>query len=182
MRTNPRLLNTLRVVILVGVITLTIFLFTLSDEEVKKLEAFGYPGIFLISIIANATILIPAPGVALVFSFGARFNPLWVALASGAGAALGELSGYLAGFSGQAIIERADIYEKFSRWMEKHGYLTVLVLSFIPNPLFDLAGMTAGALKMRVGEFLVWCFLGKLLKMAIFAFAGAYSWDWLSPG
>jgi len=176
---HPRLVSALRIGILIGVIALSIYLFTIPDEQVEKLEAFGYPGIFLISILANATILIPAPGVALVFSFGARFNPLWVAIASGAGAALGELSGYMVGFSGQAVVERAKIYERFSRWMEKNGYLTVMILAFIPNPLFDLAGMAAGALKMPVLEFLVWCFLGKLLKMALFAYAGSAGWDWL---
>ena len=38
---------------------------------------------------------------------GAIFNPIGVAVAAGLGAAIGELSGYLAGFSGQGVVERA---------------------------------------------------------------------------
>ena len=61
-----------------------------------------------LSILANGTVILPAPGVIFVFAMGAIFNPFWVAVAAGAGAALGELTGYLVGFSGQAVVERAD--------------------------------------------------------------------------
>jgi membrane protein DedA with SNARE-associated domain len=56
--------------------------------------------------------------------------------------------------------------------MEKYGDITILVLAFIPNPLFDLAGMVAGILKMPVGKFLLYCVIGKILKMMMFAYAG----------
>jgi membrane protein YqaA with SNARE-associated domain len=138
------------------------------------LQAYGYPGIFLFSILANATILIPIPGVIFTSAMGAVFNPLWVAVAAGAGAALGELSGYLAGFSGQAVVENAKRYEQVVKWMDKYGDITILVLAFIPNPLFDLAGMTAGILKMPVWKFLIYCVIGKILKMMMFAYAGEW--------
>ena len=56
--------------------------------------------------------------------------------------------------------------------MEKYGDITILVLAFIPNPLFDLAGMVAGILKMPVWKFLIYCVIGKILKMMMFAYAG----------
>ena len=40
-------------------------------------------------------------------------------------------------------------------------------------------GAAAGALKMPVLEFLFWAFIGKTLKMLLFALAGAKSMDWL---
>ena len=49
--------------------------------------------------------------------------------------------------------------------MEKYGDITILVLAFIPNPLFDLAGMVAGILKMPVWKFLIYCVIGKILKI-----------------
>ena len=164
-------LNILRAIVLLAVIALTVVL-VIYREEIQKLQAFGYPGIFLFSILANATILIPVPGVVFTSAMGAVFNPLFVSFAAGAGAALGELSGYLAGFSGQAVVEDSPRYQRVVRWMEKYGDVTVLVLAFIPNPLFDLAGMVAGILKMPVWKFLIFCVIGKILKMMMFAYAG----------
>lgn len=164
-------LNVIRVLVLLGVIALTIVL-VLNREAIQGLQAYGYPGIFLFSILANATILIPVPGVVFTSAMGAVFNPFFVAIAAGAGAALGELSGYLAGFSGQAVVEGSDRYERVVRWMQKYGDVTILVLAFIPNPLFDLAGMIAGILRVPVWIFLVYCVIGKILKMMMFAYAG----------
>jgi len=150
-------------------------------DSFRNLASFGYIGIFLLSILANATIILPAPGVAFVFGMGAVFNPFFVALAAGAGAAIGELSGYLAGYSGQAIIQRTPIEQQLEGWMKKYGGRTILVLAFIPNPLFDIAGMIAGMLKMPLWKFLLFCWIGKTLKMFLFAYAGSLSIPWLTP-
>ena len=48
-----------------------------------------------------------------------------------------------------------------------------------PNPLFDLAGMAAGALRMPVAKFLLWAWIGKTIKMLLFAYAGATSVGWM---
>ena len=131
--------------------------------------------IFIIAFLANATVLLPAPGIAVVFAMGAVFNPLVVGLVAGAGGALGEISGYLAGFSGQAVIERVDIYDRMVKWMGRNGNLTVLLLAALPNPFFDITGIAAGALKMPVGRFLFWCWIGVTIKMTVFAYLGSAS-------
>lgn len=168
---SKQTLNIIRAVILVGVIALTVVLI-INRDKIQELKAYGYPGIFLFSILANATILVPVPGVVFTSAMGAVFNPLFVSIAAGAGAALGELSGYLAGFSGQAVVEGSERYQRVVRWMERYGDITILVLAFIPNPLFDLAGIVAGILKMPVWKFLIYCIIGKILKMMIFAYSG----------
>jgi membrane protein YqaA with SNARE-associated domain len=173
----------LRWLILIGVIAIIVALFIFRDQ-VQKLEKYGYLGIFLISIAANATIIIPIPGVAFTTAMGAIFNPVGVAVASGLGAAVGELSGYLAGFSGQGVVERVKFYERIVSWMRSHqilAYGLIVLLGFIPNPLFDMAGMAAGALKLPLWKFLIACALGKILKMLLFAYAGYYSLNWLFP-
>ena len=146
-------------------------------DKTEKLAVYGYPGIFLISFLAYATVLLPAPGVAVVFAMGAIFNPIGIALAAGSGAALGETTGYLVGFSGQGVVERADIYEKLTVWMQRNGPLTVFLLAAIPNPFFDMAGLVAGALKMPFIKFLLFCWFGQVVKMFFFAYAGAISLD-----
>jgi uncharacterized membrane protein YdjX (TVP38/TMEM64 family) len=170
--------NILRILALLVVIAITYFVYSIRDR-VDESAAYGYPGIFLVALMANATVFLPAPGVAVVFAMGNIFHPLGVALAAGTGGALGELSGYLAGFSGQAVVEKTNIYDRIHPWVVKYGIWAILVLSAIPNPFFDIAGVTAGIAKMSLRRFLVACWIGQLIKMALFAYAGFYSLDWL---
>jgi membrane protein DedA with SNARE-associated domain len=176
--TSERRLFLMRLAALVLVIGLSIFIFSIRDRA-EEWAVYGYPGIFLVAFLSYATVLLPAPGVAFVFGMGSILNPVAVGLAAGAGAALGEISGYLAGFSGQAVVERQELYQRLSRWMAKNGPLTVLLLAAIPNPFFDLAGIAAGMLKMPLPRFLLWVWIGVSIKMLLFAFAGAYSISWL---
>jgi membrane protein YqaA with SNARE-associated domain len=161
----------LRILALALVIALSVFIYSIRDQA-EQFAIYGYPGIFLLAFLAYATVLLPAPGAAVIFTMGAIFNPLLVGLAAGAGAALGEVSGYLVGYSSQAVVERASFYQYVTRWMGQNGGLTILVLSALPNPAFDLAGLAAGALKMPVRKFLLWCWIGETIKMLIFAYAG----------
>jgi uncharacterized membrane protein YdjX (TVP38/TMEM64 family) len=57
--------------------------------------------------------------------------------------------------------------------MKTNGALTIFLLAVIPNPLFDVAGVIAGALKVRLPVFLFWCWIGETLKMLFFALAGS---------
>jgi membrane protein DedA with SNARE-associated domain len=163
-----------RILSLIFVVAISIYIFSIRDKA-QELAIFGYPGIFLLSFLAYATIFLPAPGVAIVFTMGAVFNPLLVALVAGAGAALGELTGYLAGFSSQPAVEKINIYQRMVDWLKKYGPLAILALSIIPNPFFDLTGAAAGALKMPVKKFLLWTWIGETIKMLMFAYAGASS-------
>jgi len=188
MHKNPKLaantttrLTVMRILALMIVISISVFIFSIRDQ-VQELAKYGYPGIFLLSILANSTVLLPAPGIFFVFTLGAVFNPIGVAISAGLGAAIGELTGYLAGFSGQAVVENYESYERVRNWMESHKNLRnlfILVLAFIPNPFFDLAGIAAGTMKIPVFQFLVFCSIGKILKMLVIAYAGATSFQWL---
>jgi uncharacterized membrane protein YdjX (TVP38/TMEM64 family) len=169
----------LRILALVVVIGITVYIYSIR-ERVDEFAAYGYPGIFIVMLMANATVILPAPGVAVVFAMGSVFNPILVALAAGTGGAIGELSGYLAGFSGQAIVENTKAYNRVLPWVQKYGVWAILVLAAIPNPFFDLAGIAAGVAKIPVWKFLLFCWIGQLIKMAMFAYAGAYSIDWLA--
>ena len=162
----------LRLFILLLIVGLSIFLY-LNRNQIKQLEGYGYPGIFLFNLLSSATLILPVPGVALTSLMGAIFNPFWVAIAAGTGAALGELSGYLAGFSGQTAAERTPMYARIEGWMARYGEGVILVLAIIPNPFFDVAGMIAGILKMPVWRFLLYCWIGKIIKMLLFAYGGA---------
>lgn len=179
--TAKQRLTLARVLAFIFVIGLSVIIYMLRDQ-VSQLAQFGYPGIFLLSLISNATIILPAPGILFVSVFGAVFHPFWVAVAAGAGAAVGELAGYMIGFSGQGLAERSERYLRLLDWMRNHRRFTnlaILALAFIPNPFFDLAGVAAGTLKIPVFTFLLFTFIGKTFKMLLFAYAGASSLNWL---
>lgn len=130
-------------------------------------------------LLANATVILPAPGVAVVFAMGGVLNPLLVTFAAGAGGALGELTGYLTGFSGQGLIADTKIYNQVLPWLKKYGAWVILFLSAFPNPFFDMAGIAAGVAKIPLWQFLAACWVGQTIKMGLFAFAGAYSMEWV---
>ncbi len=158
-------------------ITVLIFIFR---DHVRALDELAYLGGFLAMLIGNATILLPVPGLVFVFALGGTLNPLLVALAAAPGAALGEFTGYAAGYGGSAIIDNWKLYYRLEAWMKRYGPLVIIVLAAIPNPLFDLAGIVAGTIRMRWWRFLLAALVGKLIQALMIAYAGALSLEWVS--
>lgn len=169
-----------RVVALVVALGITVLVF-LQRERIARFSSYSYLGLFVISIVGNATVLLPVPSLAATFIAGGIFNPLLSGIVSGAGMAIGEFSGYLAGYGGLAIVESRDTarLQQLENWMRRHGFLTLTVLSAIPNPIFDMAGIAAGISHYPIERFLLACFLGKTVKALAFAFAGAQSLPWV---
>ncbi|NLE76828.1 MAG: VTT domain-containing protein [Chloroflexi bacterium] len=164
----PRLL----VLLLIVGLTMTILL---NREQLRRVAGYGYPGVFLISLLGNATIIMPAPSIAVVFAMGATLNPLLVGLAAGVGGALGELTGYVAGATGRAVIEDRDLYQRVVGWTRRFGLIAIFVLSIVPNPFFDIVGMAAGVLKVPLWQFLLVTWVGKTIKTVATAYMGAGS-------
>ena len=164
----------LRILVLILVLGVTVAIFVFRDR-VANLAGYGYLGAFLISLLSSATIILPVPGIAVIFALGATYDPYLVGLAAGAGSALGELSGYMAGYSGQGVFRKSKTYLRMEHWMERRGSLVIFVLAFVPNPIFDLAGAAAGILRYPVWKFLLFCFLGKTPRSILVAFAGAWA-------
>ena len=154
------------------IITALVLVFS---RELAELAHYGYLGVFVVSVLGNATIILPVPSLAVVFAGGSVLSPPIVGLVAGLGEPLGELTGFLAGYGGSAIIDDNVHFEQIQRWMVGRGFLTLFVLSAIPNPLFDLAGIAAGMLHYPVGKFLLACWLGKTTKALAIAYLGSVS-------
>jgi membrane protein YqaA with SNARE-associated domain len=156
--------------------------FLSTKVDIEQLRTYGLLGVFLASLISNATIALPVPGLAVTIGTAAALPNEWwlIALVAGVGEAMGEITGYLAGFGGRAAIENRQMYSRLQYWMENHGMLTIFVLSAIPNPLIDLAGITAGASKYGFHKFFLACWMGKTVKTLFFAWAAAQSMGWIN--
>jgi membrane protein YqaA with SNARE-associated domain len=143
-------------------------------DRLQELKQYGYAAVFLVGLVSNATIIFPVPGLAVSSVMGGVFNPWIVGVVGGVGQALGELTGYMAGYSGQTLVDENPTYNRLTLWMQRYGILTIFVLALIPNPVFDLGGIAAGALRFPVWRFLASCTAGKVVKNIIFALAGYY--------
>lgn len=146
-------------------------------------QGVGYAGAFAVNLVGSATILIPLPGIAAVCGGAveeAGLNPALLGLAGGTGSAIGEITGYLAGYSGSALVQRSKNYARLHGWVERHGSIPLFVLAALPLPLFDVAAIAAGSLGYSLRRFLVVVLAGKAVKYVAVAYACRAGIDWLT--
>jgi uncharacterized membrane protein YdjX (TVP38/TMEM64 family) len=172
---TPKLGRQIAGVLVILLITVVSFWLALNPQWVLGFGNWGYLGAFLISLVASATIILPAPGIAVVIAMGTALDPVILGIVAGIGSAIGELSGYLAGSSGRAFIpshQRAQ-FERLQRLTDRYGAPLLFVLAAIPFPLFDFAGIIAGMIKIRVTTFLFTVAAGKSIKYIVMILLGA---------
>jgi membrane protein YqaA with SNARE-associated domain len=145
-------------------------------EAVAELGNWGYLGAFLIGLVGNATIILPMPSLLLLFALGATFNPVLVGLTGAVGGAIGELSGYILGYSGHGFIKNNQLYVKAEAWMKRFGSATVFVFAVAPVLPIDVAGIAAGALRFPSWKFLAACFSGKAILYTSLTLATTWGW------
>lgn len=157
-----------------AIAALALFLST----KLGPLSELGYAGVFLISLISSATIFIPVPGFAAVLATASVLDPVLLGIAAGAGSAIGELSGYLAGIAGHGAVERTPAFKSHKGQVSKYGPAAIFLLAFIPNPVFDVAGIAAGAIRMEWWKFLLATSAGKILRFILLAYFGIWAADY----
>lgn len=158
-----------------GLVYLVWFLRSYLSISLKQYDILAYLIVFGATFLASCTIVLPAPGAAVVIAAASIWNPVIVALVASAGSALGEITGYYAGYLGKKIIidEQKAMYQRAVSWMNRYGMWAVLVVSAIPLVIFDIIGLVAGALRLPLWRFLLACWLGRIPKSFIEAYIGA---------
>ena len=164
----------LGLLVAIGIILGIVFFYRYNPDIFERLETYGYLGVFLISIFFNATIIFPLSNISVIISMGATLGvPLFVGLAGGSGAAIGELTGYLAGRSGQGLFRKSKIYLRLEGWVKRWGWIAIFIMSIFPA-IFDIVGLIAGALRMPLWRFFLACMAGRIISYTIIA----YTADW----
>ena len=142
------------------------------------LQQFGYPGVFLISLIGAISIIFPIPYTLLLYALGSSLDPMLLAISSGLGATLGEISGYYAGYYGRAIIS-----EELKRKMDflvkiftRYGTATIFIFALTPLP-DDLLFIPLGIMRYSLPKTLIVAFFGKVLMSFIVAYSGRVSFE-----
>lgn len=136
-------------------------------SQIEKFAMTGYLGVFIACFASTSTILLPAPGVLVVLRYSQFLKPAAVVLLGGLGTSLGEMTGYMLGRSGTEITGFRNDSELL-KWFRKRTYLTVFVFSVLPLPVFDIAGVIAGVNKADPFKVWLYCFCGKVLKLAAY--------------
>lgn len=150
-----------------------------SNNYIKEFSAYGYLGIFVISAISSATLFIPAPSWVLVISIGRVLDPYLVGIVAGVGSSFGEITGYLAGRGTSHMFHTNEHFKKWKELIRKNDLLAVGFLSFVPNPLFDIAGIAAGSLGISIWRYIFACAVGRTLRYLLLAYIGAFSTEYL---
>lgn len=161
---------------IIGILAIVVGAFWLGTQRelVQRFSQWGYLSSFLISLIGSATVILPAPGLALILALGAHLNPVLLGIVAGVGSGLGELSGYLAGKAGRNLVSKEGRFNAFLHHMTTRFTTPALfILAILPLPIFDFAGILAGALRMPVLRFLGVVISGKIIKHALAAYLGA---------
>ncbi len=137
---------------------------------ISSIQAVGYPGIFLLSLLGSVSMVLPVPGLISVCGASVVLDPFLVGIVAGAGETIGEASGYAVGYGGGSVVERHRAYPKVKRWMEERGVLVIFAFSAVPNPVFDFVGVAAGAVRYPLLRFFGIVLLGKVLKGVVVAY------------
>ncbi len=140
----------------------------------------GYGAVALSALVASAGLVIPVPALATACATAIFLSPFLVGVIAGTAETAGELSGYYLGYTGRDVLGRSRIYQRLENWMRRRGWLLLFLVSLVPNPIFDIVGIAAGALRYPVWGFLAVVWVGKVLKFLIFAYACAAGSDWLT--
>ena len=178
---SQRLVPILILLLVIAIMVSALYFYKAYPRRIDELKAYGYLGAFLISLILNATVILPVGTFAVVATLGATLpSATLVGLVAGVGAAIGEMTGYMAGYSGRSIMQRQKIYARLEGWVKKWGALAIFVLAIVPF-LFDLAGMAAGALRLPFWKFFLACWLGRTILYIGMAWAGVWGWEAVLP-
>jgi membrane protein YqaA with SNARE-associated domain len=182
---NPPKRNWLRrnltsILMFAAVAAITVVLVALN-KQIEHFQDLGYLGAFIISIVGNATVVLPMPAVLLIIPIAAALNPLLVGLVAGVGGAMGEMTAYFAGYSGRGIWKDNKAYLRAVAWLKKWGIWIVFLFAVTPLPA-DVMGIAAGNLRFPAWKYFVAVLPGKIIKYMVLVYTGKWGWEKLAQG
>ena len=148
----------------------------LENLELNELALqYGLIGLFIASVVANASIVLPLPIDLVVIAVANLYNPFVLAAVVSVGAAIGEMSAYLVGMGGEKAIrklseENAEKLMQVNEFIRNKGMVFIALGSFTPFP-FDLIGIASGLIRYNIYKFFVAALVGKFFRYLLLAYA-----------
>ena len=186
-RLKRKLVPLLTLLLVIAIVVSIHLVYGRHPERLIELKNYVYGGAFVVSLIGNATIILPGAVLLILSEIGASLypvtgpaGPVIVGLAGGAGAAIGEIVGYMSGYSGRGIVENNRLYERLVNWVRRWGAIAIFVFALVPL-FFDLVGLAAGVLRFPLWKFILVCWLGRTLLYVVFIVLAALGWEAVLP-
>jgi membrane protein YqaA with SNARE-associated domain len=146
------------------------------DGLSQLLLQYSYFGVFLLSFIGTASIIIPIPYTLIIFtlSLTGQWNSALLIVAGGLGSALGELTGYALGYFGRRVVseERQRKMTYLVRVFDRYGPLAIFVFALTPLP-DDLLFIPLGIMRYKFYKAFIPSLIGKLLMIFILVNSGS---------
>jgi membrane protein YqaA with SNARE-associated domain len=155
-------------------------------KSFQDMAGYSYLGMFFISIIGGATVIIPVPSLALQFTMGAVLHPAIIGAVAGLGTGIGGTLIYLFGRSGRRLFINTDFsiqkydnliarwLSRLTGWTRRRGSLTVFLMSAMLNPVFFPMAFAIGASRFRMWRFFTMCWAGNTVKSMTIAYLGYF--------
>jgi len=160
-----------KVLAVVALVALNVALFV-APFDYARLGALAYAGAFLLTLVANAAVVVPLPYIPVVANIVREVElPVLAVLLAALGSALGESVAFAVGraerdlFTGHRWSDR--LRDFFSH--EWRAGLFLFLFAVPLNPIFDVGGLGAGALGISFRTFFVAVLLGRVLRFALLA-------------
>jgi membrane protein YqaA with SNARE-associated domain len=147
----------------------------LAPIDYHAFRSFAYLGAFLVCFFANALVAIPIPYIPIIAHIGATAsNPALVVALGALGSVLGESVAFVIGRAEEGLVSEHQIYKRLHRLAERPilSGLLLFALAAPLNPLFDVAGLAAGAMGMKYRVFFIAVFAARLVRLAIIVWLG----------
>lgn len=160
--------------LLLGIVLFLPVFYQIQHQELRSL---GLVGVFLLNLIGSATIFLPSPAFLSVGISATQIDPIIVAFVASLGAAIGEGTTFLFGYSSRKILnlEKHKGLRKFKhRIFDRWGTFVILGFAFFPNPFFDGIGMLAGISHYPIKKFLILTFIGRFMRYLVIGYVSSY--------
>jgi membrane protein DedA with SNARE-associated domain len=187
----------LRWVVIIGLLVITLIPGLLlvwgSVSSSGGTGNYAYFGVFFVNLMDTIP-LIPIPGLSalgqgvIVTEAVSHPSTKWlIGISGGLGMGLGEIPVYYTGTAARYAAQGAELggpawfrrpalwFGRFvQRLMNRHAVPTVFILSAVPNPALEVAGISAGASGVGFWRFLVPVVAGKIVRGLILVYLARY--------
>jgi len=144
----------------------------------EALQAYGYVGAFLISVLGSLIPFLPVPYLIPIVLMSKTLDPLLLGILAGIGGAIGKLTSYGLGRFGRRLLkeERRRKMTILGKAIGKYGALAVFLFALTPLP-DDIIYIPIGLAGFDLIKFMFANALGKIILSWIVAYGGRLYFD-----
>ncbi len=145
----------------------------LYESLFAALQAHGYLGAFIISILGSLIPFLPVPYLIPIVLMSKVLDPFALGVAAGVGGALGKITSYLLGRFGRRFLneEKKRKTAILGKAIEKYGVLAVFLFALTPLP-DDVIYIPVGLAELSLVKFMIANMLGKIVLSWVVAYVG----------